>query len=105
MSFGLTLSTCIDFQFFGHFGNLVNQIKGSGCGHKKFLPFGTSLHKMKHPNPLAMHRNPTRYCENPSCSKIFFHYKKSICLVLTFQNSAVYNFYKKRTSESAYCSA
>ena len=36
----------IDFQFFGHFGNLVNQIKGSGCEHMKFLTFGTSLHKM-----------------------------------------------------------
>ena len=27
----------------------MNQIKGSGCEHMKFLTFGTSLHKMKHP--------------------------------------------------------
>ena len=30
--------------FFGHFGNLVNQIKGL-----KFLTFGTSLNELKHP--------------------------------------------------------
>ena len=28
----------------------MNQIKGPGCEHMKFLTFGTSLHKMKHPN-------------------------------------------------------
>ena len=28
----------------------VGKIKGSGCEHMKFLTFGTSLHKMKHPN-------------------------------------------------------
>ena len=46
--------------FFGHFGNLVNQIKGSGAGHIKSLTFGTSLHKMKHPNfyPIFM-----KFCE------------------------------------------
>ena len=42
--------TCIDFQIFGHFGNLVNSLKGSGGEHMKFLTFGTPLNKMKHPN-------------------------------------------------------
>ena len=40
---------CIDFQIFGHFGNLMNSLKGSGGGHMKFLTFGTPLNKMKHP--------------------------------------------------------
>ena len=32
----------------------MNQIKGSGCEHMKFLTFGTSLYKMKHPSFLVL---------------------------------------------------
>ena len=34
--------------------DLMTQIKGSGCEHMKFLTFGTSLHKMKHPNMMPL---------------------------------------------------
>ena len=43
--------TCIDFEFFGHFRNLVNQIKWSVWKHLKLQTFGISLLKMKHPRP------------------------------------------------------
>jgi len=41
----------------GHFGNHVNQIKGSEGAHMKFSTFGTSLrlNKLKHPNTLPMY--------------------------------------------------
>ena len=45
---------CQKFKKFGHFGNLVNQIKGSGGDNMKFLTFDTSLNKLKHPRETAL---------------------------------------------------
>ena len=40
----------------------MNQIKGSGCEHMKFLTFGTSLHKMKHPSDQIYNQGvPSKY--------------------------------------------
>ena len=49
------LPPCIDLQYFGHFGNLVNQTNGSeGGGVHNFLTFDTSLNKLKHPNVMQL---------------------------------------------------
>ena len=37
----LNKKTCFDFNFFGHFGNNMNEIKELEGGHIKFFTFGT----------------------------------------------------------------
>ena len=82
----LTPKTCIDFKFFGHFGNLVNHIKGSGGEHMIFLTVETSQNKLNHPNEICKTLKNLERAQNIlPASKMKFRYSNFFGLGIFFR--------------------